>query len=225
MKWYKAYSNLHRNPKRYRLESELGTDHGLHFIHLWFSYVAEFSKDGDVSHFSIGEVARACEWKGDPQAFWDALSVAGFLDKVKGGPNGFRVIAHDWFEENARFVKENEKRKPTGNPRVTHGKPVLQDKTGQDKYTPEFETFFKAYPIHKGKGKAFDAWQKKKPDLQAVLKTIALLKASDPKWKAGFAQHPTTWLNQDGWLDDPEQAAGLTGIDHVVAMDRRRTAL
>lgn len=128
MKWYKAYANLKGHPKRYRFEEALGVDHGLHYIHLWFSYIAEYAQDGDVTSFSKKEIAKACEWQGDPQMFFDALSVGGFVDKVKGGDGGSRLIAHDWFQENERYIKENEKRKPTGNPRVTRKKPALEEK-------------------------------------------------------------------------------------------------
>ena len=56
MKWYKAYANLKGHRKRFRLEEKLGVDHGLHYIHLWFSYVAEYAVDGDVTGFTPAEI-------------------------------------------------------------------------------------------------------------------------------------------------------------------------
>ena len=120
------------HPKRYKLEDALGTEHGLHYIHLWFCYVAEYAQDGELDHMTKREIARACEWSGDPGVFYDALMAAGFIEFVDG-----RLVAHDWYEENARFIKENKKRKqPKEDPQMTLGKPVLQDSTIQDSTKP-----------------------------------------------------------------------------------------
>ena len=127
MQWFKLYADLQHHPKRYRFEELASTEYGLHYLTAWFGYVCRFAPSGDVTGFTPREVARACEWKGDAQVFWNALLGAGFIEKTKKG-----YCSHDWYEENGRFIRENEHRKPVGKPRVTLGKPLLQDKTGQD---------------------------------------------------------------------------------------------
>lgn len=133
MKWYKAYANLKGHPKRFRLEEKLGIDGvaAIGYIHLFFAHVCEYAQDGDLTNFTPKEIARACEWKGDADVFYTALLDVGFIEKTL-----HHVIAHDWYEENSRFIKENEKRKtqekPKGRPRTTRKKPLLQDSTGQD---------------------------------------------------------------------------------------------
>lgn len=210
MQWFKLYAGLQRHPKRWRFEELAETEFGLHYLTAWFSYVCEFAPNGDVTAFTPKEVARACEWKGDPQKLWDALRGAGFIDVTENGWH-----AHDWHEENGRFIRENERRKqPKGDPRVTHGLPVRQDKTGQDKTETlkpktasgeaEFEQFWTSYPRRVGKGNALKAWLKLKPPLDACLKTLAWQKRSEDWTKDGakFVPHPTTWLNRAGWLDE-----------------------
>jgi hypothetical protein len=209
MKWFKLYADFQHHPKRYRFEELAGTIHGLHYLTAWFSYVCRFAPSGDVSQFRPADVARACEWPTDKaQTLWDALVGAGFIENTE---NGLR--AHDWFEENGRFIKENDKRKPTkGDPRETQGLPVLQDRTGQDNTRQEpkpsqaapseFDAFWQAYPKKVSKGSALKAWLKHKPPLQACLDAVRWQKTVDP-WTKGMVHDPATWLNASKWLDEP----------------------
>ena len=84
-------------------------------------------------------------------------------------------------------------------------------------YTPDFETFWNEYPRKEGKRKAFESWLKVSPDssLQEII-----LKSVD-KHKAGrgwteddgkYIPHPTTWLNQARWEDEPPQALKPKGV-------------
>ena len=103
-------------------------------------------------------------------------------------------------------------------------------------YTSEFESFWKAYPIHKSKGAAFKAWKRLAPDaaLQAQImdaiprQTRERFQAQSrgqfvPEWK-----YAATWLNQRCWEDEPVKAedtghaAGKT--KPLSAVDRVRHA-
>lgn len=219
MQWFKLYADLKDHPKRWRFEELADTEYGLHYLTAWFSYVCKYAPSGNVSGFTAREVARACEWKGDPQRLWDALVGAGFIDQDENG-----ALAHDWYEENARFINENSKRKePKGYPRVSQGLPLLQDKTGQDKtghktktaagaagseFVPSkqtFEAFWTAYPRKTAKAAAQKVWERQALDLPTVLAAL--------KWQCKspdhldreerFIPHATTWLNQKRWLDEP----------------------
>lgn len=70
-----------------------------------------------------------------------------------------------------------------------------------------FEEFWKAYPNKTGKGNARKAWKKLKckAKLPEILTGVRLAKSSDQWTKEGgrFIPHPATWLNREGWLDDP----------------------
>jgi len=84
-----------------------------------------------------------------------------------------------------------------------------------NKYSPEFETFWTAYPRKKAKGQAWKTWlklkkQKSLPALETILKAIGLQKTGKDWLKdAGeFIPHPSTWLNGTGW-DDEVETSGI----------------
>ena len=71
----------------------------------------------------------------------------------------------------------------------------------------EFEEFWKWYPKKIGKKDAYRAWQKAKdkPNLETILKAIAVAKQSEQwtKDNGQFIPNPSTWLNQGRWTDEP----------------------
>lgn len=81
------------------------------------------------------------------------------------------------------------------------------------KITPsQFEAFWKIYPRKVDKGKAKTAWERicsrkngTRPTWKELRKAIHDQKKSE-RWKdPTFIPHPTTWLNQQRWLDDPAE--------------------
>lgn len=76
---------------------------------------------------------------------------------------------------------------------------------GQPKSHPGFDVFWSAYPRREGKPKASQAWQKLRPDLDAVLASLERQKASEQWTKDGgqFIPMPATYLNQRRWEDEP----------------------
>src|SRR5690606_23860104 len=84
-----------------------------------------------------------------------------------------------------------------------------------------FEKFWAAYPRRKSRGAALKAWTKLKPDAeltQQILDAIERQKewrekaekynAKAPKSQQLFIphwKHPSTWLNQQCWLDEEEE--------------------
>lgn len=73
-----------------------------------------------------------------------------------------------------------------------------------------FEAFWVAYPRHVGKGKARLAFEKATTrEEPAVIVDGARRLADDPNLPAlQYVPHPTTWLNRDGWGDDPHPSKG-----------------
>ena len=73
----------------------------------------------------------------------------------------------------------------------------------------EFDQFYEAYPRHVGKKAARKAWDgaKDRPSLEAILLAIAAQKKSHDWTKDGgqYIPHPSTWLNQGRWSDQPTQ--------------------
>jgi len=72
-------------------------------------------------------------------------------------------------------------------------------------YTSEFLRFYEAYPKHKNKKKAFEAWETIKKNgnfLEIVLKAIEQQKQSEQWQNEKYIPHPTTWLNGNRWEDE-----------------------
>jgi len=68
----------------------------------------------------------------------------------------------------------------------------------------DFATFWDAYPRKVGKRKAQQAFKAALTRASAYLIIGGALQyRDDPNREPSFTAHPTTWLNRDGWNDDP----------------------
>ena len=84
----------------------------------------------------------------------------------------------------------------------------------------DFIQFWNLYPKKPDKGKALTAWNKlchKPPKQRPTWKQIKLAlirqKKSDRWQDPKFIPHPTTWLNQSRWFDDPKEMKTFTKED------------
>lgn len=83
-------------------------------------------------------------------------------------------------------------------------------------YPEEFEEWYRTYPRHVGKRKAFTAWKaaikRVNPDtLMARTQSFAShveTQSTDQR----FIPHPTTWLNRDGWEDEIQPTTHRNGF-------------
>ena len=89
--------------------------------------------------------------------------------------------------------------------------PTIPESPNQ-KITPsQFTQFWESYPLKADKGKALTKWnqicgrKENVPSLKKILSAISSQKETDRWKKRGMIPHPTTWLNQSRWLDDPAQ--------------------
>lgn len=88
--------------------------------------------------------------------------------------------------------------------------------TGEKVPQYEFEDWYAAYPLHKGRGQAERAYAGARRKASAVqLLEGARSYAEDPDRDPKFTAHPTTWLNGERWLDEPAagRAAPESGWD------------
>ena len=71
-------------------------------------------------------------------------------------------------------------------------------------YSPEFETFWAAYPRREAKRQAWNAWGKalNRAPVEAITEG-ALRYSKDPNRDEKYTKHASTWLNADGWDDEP----------------------
>lgn len=73
----------------------------------------------------------------------------------------------------------------------------------------EFNLFWSLYPKKTGKNAAYKSWNKTRPNIEAVIKTLTWQKQSKQWFEKGgqFIPNPATWINQHRWEDEmPEQA-------------------
>ena len=95
----------------------------------------------------------------------------------------------------------------------------------------DFDCFWENYPRKVGKANAKKAWEKHKPDLDAVLASLSTQKLSEG-WKKNngkFIPHPTTWINGERWNDEVELSpseqmqavqavTGMSALEQLEAM-------
>jgi len=111
--------------------------------------------------------------------------------------------------ENYESHKETYKR-TTVKPQSSHtiNKNVKNVKNEKNKtYTSDFLVFWRMYPNKTGKGKAFESWQKQKPPLDDVLKSLEwqIKQGQWTKDNGQYIPHPATYLNQRRWEDEKRE--------------------
>lgn len=72
-----------------------------------------------------------------------------------------------------------------------------------------FEEFWESYPRKVGKGDARRAWIRARPNagMRAKIQATIRKMARCEQWTKNGGQyipHPATWLNREGWEDEPE---------------------
>lgn len=71
-------------------------------------------------------------------------------------------------------------------------------------YSPEFEAFWSTYPLKRSKRQAWKAWGKAIERAAPEQITAGASRyANDPNRDAQYTQQGATWLNADGWDDEP----------------------
>jgi hypothetical protein len=102
MAWIESHQAVGHHPKTIRfaelLHVNLPTAVG-HLHYFWW-WALDFAPSGDIPTTPT-VVARACEWRGQPQRFVDALVSAGFVEL-----RGDSLTIHDWLDYAGRLVEK-----------------------------------------------------------------------------------------------------------------------
>ena len=113
MSWIPIYTTFPSHRKRKRLSRLLGASCSQTIgclVQLWL-YAMEHAQAGNLADLADDEIAAEAGWDGDPAAFVDALTDAGFLSPDR--------TIHDWDEYGGRFIARRERdrvRKAAGIP-------------------------------------------------------------------------------------------------------------
>lgn len=81
-------------------------------------------------------------------------------------------------------------------------------------YSEDFLAFWAAYPRKVGKGAAWQAWRREKPDKDVCLSAVEAARETD-QWtrdKGRFIPHPTTWLRKRCFEDGAGGAAPARAV-------------
>lgn len=121
----------------------------------------------------------------------------------------------------ARGIQSESPRIPEGIPTATDSASALVPVVGSVLSKKEsFGKFYGVFPRHEGRGKAEPAFERACRRAEAdIIIAGAQRYRDDPNREAGFTALPTTWLNRDGWLDDPLPSRSQSSLRH---QDRAR---
>lgn len=168
-----------------------------------------------------------------------ADEILGMLRELSG--NGliqiYTIEEQDYLQVTGWQHQRIDKRQPAKYPGMFHDNSknnpgtVPPDRKGKERKkennTKEFEDWYAAFPLHKGRGQAERAYRtaRKTADAETLLagaKQYANQRhGEDPQ----FTKHPATWLNGKCWLDETgaavgnEAGAGAIDPDHETARE------
>lgn len=183
---------------------------------------------------SISKLSGRWEWSTTKVSnFLNLLEKQGMISQKRTSKNTVITIDNYafWqdieFEKNIRKTSEKEQKNNRAiteqkqkNNRKIQLNQVNQDKPSrtkinqvnkldQNKVDVCFDEFWKAYPRKVGKGKARNSFVKINPSqklYEKMMTALSMQKVSEQWTKDGgqFIPHPTTWLNQERWEDEPD---------------------
>lgn len=166
---------------------------------------------------------------------WHEGHGCGSEDCIHGPGDGY--IVHDFLEYNdPNHVRDARSNAARNAARSRWGNAENEDsamrtyigvgglRSSKDKESDEFIEFYEqAYPRRSGRGAARKAWEKAtRKALPSDIVAAAYRYAADPNREPAFTKHPSTWLNQECWTDDPLPPRG-SGNGRVI--DRSALAL
>ena len=114
MGWLKSHSELRDHPKSKKAAKTLGIPVPQlvgHLHYLWW-WAASYAPDGNLSDFSLADIADGAGWEGDPEIFVTAL-----LESGMGTKKGFleydendELIIHDWSQHGGSDIEDQKAR-------------------------------------------------------------------------------------------------------------------
>lgn len=152
MAWLEVHQTLKDHRKTYdaadQLEVEPVTLMGM-MISFWL-WALDNVPSGDITEIKPNTIARAAQWKGDPDHFIEVLESAGWLDRTEE-----TLEIHDWYDYAGKLIDRREverkrskkrraeaakkKEQPEDDRRTTAGRPPDDQETteGTVQYTTE----------------------------------------------------------------------------------------
>lgn len=103
MAWIESHQEIAEHFKTKRLARLLGVGRAtaIGHLHLLWWFAIQHAQEGDLSPFTIDDIAEAVYWEGDSQQLINALSEAGFIDDD--------LCIHDWHEYAGQLIEKRRK--------------------------------------------------------------------------------------------------------------------
>lgn len=150
--------------------------------------------------------------RGVPKRIRDELVAAHRWDMTEDG-----LVVHDYLEYNPSANERDAKSEAASNAArmrwasatdsdsnasTTRGRVGVKTK---EVSSAQFDEFWAIYPLRVGKRAARVAFERalKRASFDVVMAGVKCYVA-DPRRNPEYTAHPTTWLNQDRWEDDPK---------------------
>lgn len=236
--WIKMSVGLRTHPKVVRMASALKADRLRVIGGLWAVWCIfdAHSTDGLLDGYSLQIIDEELAWKGFASAM---AGVEWLVEHENGGLEVPRYEEHNGASAKRRAMESDRKAASraasddrTKSERVADWKETKSGQTSasdadklrarEEKRREEentaraFESFWSAYPRKVGKDAAFKAFSKRRPDdalLGEMLAAIAAQGLVDRcrKGEDRFVPHPSTWLNEGRWTDEPSGQAANGG--------------
>ena len=214
--WIKMQIGLDHSPEVIRLATALEipeTQVVGSLFKLW-SWADQHTEDGNACGVTYFWIDRYISIDG----FALALADVGWLSESDDG-----LLIPNFERHNGKSAKHraktnrrvSEHRKRNGASVTDRAQKALPEKRREEKslkntkkrYTPLFESFWSLWPPQRKQGKAaaaraFDKAIKNEPADNII--TAATNFAKSPKARGEYCPQPSTWLNQERWLDHPD---------------------
>lgn len=155
----------------------------------------------------------------------EELEAAGYLERLEQSREGGRFSDRTWItSEPSAGLPSSEKplsEKPSS-VNATTKKTILKktiDKKTISKSESDFEEFYSLYPRKVGKATARKAFEKAlaNNDVEVIFDGVRRL-VEDPNLPdTQFIPYPATWLNREGWNDEPYPSREVKGFTKPAA--------
>ncbi len=109
MAWIESHQDLDDHPKTRKAALILGINvpSVIGHLHILWHWAVSYAPDGDLTDFTLDDIALAARWDGDPEQFVNALlncrlgaGRVGFLERGEDG----RLVIHDWWEYAGKLI-------------------------------------------------------------------------------------------------------------------------
>ncbi len=209
-RWFRLYSEVVNDPKVQKLPCE--------DFRAWVNLLC-LASENDGKLPPIEDVAFALRMTLDgARTVVERLSSGGLIDRVSGGADGYHYAPHGWAKRQYKSDTSTErvKRFRQRSETVSETPPETETDTEQRvtkvthiRASDQFDAFWSAYPVKKGKKPAHAAYLKalKETDHGTLVAAVSAQRRW-PEWAdPGYIPHAATWLNRGGWTDEPRGSA------------------